>query len=86
MTEPRRVLYRCKMPTNFLCSCGGVARDLKRRGMDHETVRVPFSKSDRADIVELTKQKGVPVLVDGEEIIHDSKRIKQWLAHAYGER
>ena len=86
MSDQRRVLYRCKTPTNFLCPCGGVARDLKKRGIEFEQVRVPFSKDDRADIVELTKQPRVPVLVDGEEIVSDSKRIHQWLEHAYGER
>jgi glutathione S-transferase len=85
VSDQRRVLYRCKTPTNFLCPCGGVARDLKRRGLEFEQVRVSLSKKDRADIAELTKQRAVPVLVDGDEIVHDSKRIHQWLEHAYDE-
>lgn len=85
MSAPRRVLYRCPTPTNFLCPCGAVERDLRKRGIEHETERVPLRKSNRPEIVELTRQRTVPVLVDGDEVIHDSKRISQWLEHTYGE-
>jgi glutathione S-transferase len=82
--EPRRVLYRCRTPTNFLCPCGAVARRLARHGLEHRTERVPYSRKDRPEIVELTKQDRVPVLVDGDEVIHDSKRIVQYLDWKYG--
>lgn len=78
------VLYRCPTPTNFLCPCGAAARKLKALDLDHRTERVPYRRSGRPEIVELTKQNRVPVLVDGEEIVHDSKRIAQYLEHAYG--
>ena len=32
MSEPRRVLYRCGTPTNFLCPCGAVARQAQQAG------------------------------------------------------
>ncbi|MGH2982332.1 MAG: glutathione S-transferase N-terminal domain-containing protein [Solirubrobacterales bacterium] len=80
---PRRVLYRCRMPTNFLCPCGAAARRLAGHGLEHRTERVPFSRKDRPEIVELTKQNRVPVLVDGDEVIHDSKRIRQYLDWKY---
>jgi glutathione S-transferase len=83
--QQRRVLYRCPTPTNFLCPCGAVARELKQQGIEYETQRVPYRKGGRAEIVELTKQNRVPVLVDGDEVIHDSKRIKQYLEWKYGE-
>ena len=76
------VLYRCRTPTNFLCPCGAVARRLIKLDLDHRTERVPYRRSDRPEIVELTKQNRVPVLVDGDEIVHDSKRILQYLEHA----
>jgi glutathione S-transferase len=38
-----------------------------------------------AEIAELTGQRRVPVLVDGDEVIHDSKRIVEYLEHAYGQ-
>jgi glutathione S-transferase len=79
------VLYRCPTRTNFLCPCGAAARRLKKLGVEHRTERVPYRRSDRPEIVELTGQKRVPVLVDGEEIVHDSRRIVQYLDFKYGE-
>ena len=63
-----RVLYRCRTPTNFLCPCGAVARRLSRHGLEHRTERVALRKRDRPEIVELTRQRRVPVLVDGDEV------------------
>jgi len=79
------VLYRCRTPTNVLCPCGAVERRLRKLGIEHRTERVPYRKADRPEIVELTGQKRVPVLVDREDVIHDSKRILEYLEHAYGE-
>jgi glutathione S-transferase len=78
------VLYRCRTPTNFLCPCGAVARRLKRHGVDHRTERVPYRRADRPEILELTGQRRVPVLVDGSEVIHDSRRINQYLDWKHG--
>lgn len=82
----RRVLYRCHTPTNYLCPCGAVSRRLRRYGLDHRTERVAYRRRDRPEIDELTKQSRVPVLVDGDEVIHDSKRINQYLEWRYGDR
>jgi glutaredoxin 3 len=85
MNETGLVLYRCRTPTNFLCPCGAVARGLSGHGLEYRTERVPYSRRNRPEIVELTKQTRVPVLVDGDEVIHDSKRIRQYLEWKYGE-
>jgi glutathione S-transferase len=74
------ILYRCRTPTNWLCRCGTVARRLGKQGVDFEQVRVPQRRKQRVEIVELTGQDWVPVLVDGEEVIHDSHRILEYLA------
>ena len=79
-----RVLYRCRIPTNFLCPCGAVARGLERRSLTYRTERVSQRRSERPEIVELTGQKRVPVLIDADEVIHDSRRIRQYLEHRYG--
>jgi glutathione S-transferase len=81
----RLVLYRCPTPTNVLCPCGAVARRLHRLGLEHHTERVPYRRSARPEIEELTRQRRVPVLVDGEEVVHDSRRIIQYLEWRYGE-
>jgi glutathione S-transferase len=83
--EPSQVvLYRCRTPTDLLCPCGAVARRLRRLGVEHRTERVAYRRRRRPEIVELTKQRRVPVLVDGDEVIHDSRRIIQYLDYAYG--
>jgi glutathione S-transferase len=80
----KRVLYRCPTPTNVLCPCGAVERRLRKLGLEHATERVPYRRSSRPEIEELTRQRRVPVLVDGDEVVHDSKRILQYLAWKYG--
>jgi len=80
---PRRVLYRCRTPTNWLCACGAAARALERAGLEYRTERVPFGKGGRPEIVELTGQRRVPVLVDGDEVIHDSRRISEYVEWRY---
>jgi glutathione S-transferase len=72
-------LHRCITPTNWLCPCGKTARALKRSGLEFDTVRVPYRKRDREEVVELTGQNRVPVLeLDGQAIC-DSKRIVEHL-------
>jgi glutathione S-transferase len=83
--DQARVLFRCPTPTNFLCPCGAVARSLSRHGLEYRTERVPYGRGKRPEILELTKQNRVPVLVDGDEVIHDSKRIRQYLDWKYGD-
>ena len=82
--EPTLVLYRCPNRTNVLCPCGAAARRLRKLGLDYRTERVPYRRSARPEIEELTKQRRVPVLVDGDEVIHDSRRIIQYLDWRYG--
>lgn len=71
-------LYRCITPTDRLCPCGRVARELKGAGIEFETERVPLSSKPekRENIMKLTGQPNVPVLVDDDgTATHDSKRI-----------
>jgi glutathione S-transferase len=75
----RATLYRCPTPTNRLCPCGRVARELKRRGYDVDEVRVSLRKRERPEIEELTGQRAVPVLAVEREVICDSRRIVEHL-------
>ena len=72
-------LHRCRTPTNWLCPCGRVARELKRREIETETVRVALRSRDRDEIDALTGQRHVPVVELGREVICDSKRIVEHL-------
>lgn len=86
VSEPSEtVLYRCSTPTNWLCPCGAVERRLRKLGVEHRTVRLPYRRSERPEIEELTRQRRLPVLVDGDEVVHDSKRILQYLDWRHGD-
>ena len=74
-------LYRCKAPTDLVCRCGKVARRLRSLGIEADEVRVPFLKRDRPEVEELTGQRWVSVLVHGEQVIHESHRILEYLEH-----
>jgi glutathione S-transferase len=85
MSKPvKLVLYRCPTRTNWLCPCGAVERRLRKLELEHETQRVPYKRSARPEIVELTRQRRVPVLIDGDEVVNDSRRILQYLDWRYG--
>ena len=72
-------LYRCKTPTNWLCPCGRVARELRKNGEDVTEVRVPWRTRDRPEVRALTGQDHVPVAVLDGEAICDSHRIVEHL-------
>ena len=82
LSDKEIVLYRCQTPTNLLCPCGAVARRLKKLDLEYRTERVALRRADRPEIVELTGQNRVPVLIDGKEVVHDSKRILQYLEYS----
>ena len=73
------LLHRCRTPTNWLCPCGRVARELARRGIDAEERRVAWRGRDRDEVDALTGQRRVPVLELGREAICDSRRIVEHL-------
>jgi glutathione S-transferase len=74
-------LYRCRTPTDWLCPCGRVARELRRRDVTVNEVRVPFRKGDRPEVEALSGQHNVPLLVLDGEAICDSKRIVEHLEY-----
>ena len=77
-------LYRCSTPTNRLCPCGKVARALSREGIAFEEVVVPQSRTRRPEVVALTDQERVPVLVVDGQAICDSHRILEYLEFRRG--
>jgi glutaredoxin len=79
------VLYRCQTPTNVLCPCGAVERRLRKHGLDHRTERVQQRRSRRPEIEELTGQRRLPVLVDGDEVIYGEASAERADAPAEGD-
>ena len=72
-------LLRCGTPTDWLCPCGRVARELRRAGVEAEEVRVGRRRTRRDEVRALTGQPHVPVLVIDGEAICDSHRIVEHL-------
>ena len=73
-------LHRCRTPTDWLCPCGRVARELRRRGVAYEEIRVAWRKRDRPQIEKLSGQRHVPLLIIEADAICDSPRIVEHLA------
>jgi glutathione S-transferase len=71
--------YRCSTPTDWLCPCGRVARELRRLGVEYEQVRVPMRRSLRPEVEAVSGQRRVPLLVIDGEPICDSRRIVEHL-------
>ncbi len=72
-------LYRCRTPTDWLCPCGRVARELRRHDVEPDVVRVPWRGRDRPEVQRLSGQDRVPLLVLGGDPICDSRRIVEHL-------
>ena len=75
------ILYRCKTPTDWLCPCGRTARKLRGAGIDFAEVRVALRRRDRDEVEEISGQRWAPVLVLGDDVIHDSHRIVEYVDH-----
>ena len=74
-------LYRCRTPTDWLCPCGRVARELRSHDVEHDVVRV--ARRGREEVQALSGQPRVPLLMIDGEAICDSRRIVEhlhWLA------
>ncbi len=78
------VLYRCTTPTDRLCPCGRVARQLRRADIPFSEVRVSQRRNRRPEVEALSGQRRVPLLVLDGELICDSRRIIEHLAWRSG--
>lgn len=71
-------LYRCRTPTDWLCPCGRIARELRAHDVAYEEVRVR-PREGREEVHALSGQVRVPLLVIDGEAICDSRRIVEHL-------
>jgi glutathione S-transferase len=63
--------------------CRKVRNKLAELDLDYETREVPRNKAQRTTIKELSGQIKVPVLEDGDQVIHDSTDIINNLEEEY---
>jgi glutathione S-transferase len=64
--------------------CAAVRQAIENVGAEVELVEVPYARDERTMVVEASGQPRVPVLIDGGEVIVDSKRIVRHLYSRYG--
>ncbi len=74
-----RLYHRWKCPW-----CAAVRQAIENVGVDVELVEVPYPRDERELVNELSGQRRVPVLVDGDEVLVDSRRIVRHLYERYG--
>ena len=64
--------------------CKRVVDKLAELGVDYEYVEVPVFHSKRADVLAVSGQTSVPVLVDGDVVLDDDDTIIPYLEEKYG--
>lgn len=64
--------------------CAAARQGLANVGVEYETVNVPSNRRQRTEVLELTDQPLVPVLVDDDTVVWDSRRVVRYLYATYG--
>ena len=64
--------------------CAAVRQALSNVGVEYEIVEVPRERSGRDVVEEVSGQRIVPVIVDGQTVVWDSRRIVRYLYQRYG--
>jgi glutathione S-transferase len=64
--------------------CADVREVLDGLGLDYETVEVRGNPGARERLTGLTGDRYVPVLVDGDLVVWDRRRIMRYLVDTYG--
>ena len=67
-------------------SCHAVRQVLTELGLTYTAVNVPCKQEERANVMALSGQAGVPVLQDGDRVLTDSAIIADYLRSAYPAR
>ena len=62
-----------------------VRQTLANVGQDYGVVQVPYDRSLRDEVIALTGQDKTPVLIDGDTVLWDSRRIVAYLYETYGD-
>ncbi len=64
--------------------CQRVRKKLDELGLDYDVVEVPIRHSQRKEVIEVSGQSSVPVLVDGDRVLDDDDMIIPYLDQTYG--
>ena len=63
--------------------CATVRTVLKQLELNYETIDVPWAHHERTEVLEVSGQSMVPVLVHGEVILSDEYEIIDYLKKTY---
>src|SRR2546423_9632209 len=74
-----RLYHRWKCPW-----CAAARQAIENVGVEVELVEVPYPRPERVEVIAVSGQARVPVLVDGDEVIVDSRRIVRHLYERHG--
>jgi len=74
-----RLYHRWKCPW-----CAAARQGIENVGVEVELVEVPYPRDERDEVWEISGQRRVPVLVDGDEVVVESRRIVRHLYERYG--
>lgn len=66
--------------------CAAARQAIENVGAPVELVEVPYPREERDMVEEASGQRRVPVLVDGDAVVIDSRRIVRHLYATYGDR
>lgn len=64
--------------------CAAARQGLANVGQEYQVVEVPREREERHIVRALSGQALVPVIVDGDTVVWDSKRIVRYLYETYG--
>ncbi len=78
-TGPKMKLYSA----DWCWYCQRVVDKLAELGLDYEYVEVPVFHSKRGEVLEVSGQTSVPVLVDGDTVLDDDDTIIPYLEERY---
>lgn len=71
--------------SKILCPyCVIVRRKLDKLGLEYNSIRVSRSRKNRTEIIELSGQSLVPIIVDDGKVVNDSAVIVRYLEEKYG--
>lgn len=63
--------------------CAMVRSQLEKMGIEYEKIDVPWPHHLRADVMEISGQTSVPVLVDDDIVLSDENDIIDYLKKTY---
>ncbi len=80
-----RTIYTCPVPFAWCPTCGKPLKAANRLGVEYQRKKVwQFPREKRAKVIELSGQNRVPIIVDGDTVMHESDDIVQYLDKKYG--